>query len=225
MARNARARADDFATGKSSHADALDLAWGKSSLISSKFFTRYRATECLFGIWFAGEPNVKHVLKPLIFLLAAIYFLVDAAFLTIARPIARRLAGLWIFDRLRTWIVSLRPLPTLALFMVPVLVLEPAKPVAAYLTATGHIMIGLAVLLVGELLKLILIERLFCISRDKLMSITAFAWCYDRYRQAREWFESFRVWQLARRLRLLASHLVRRHVHSRKQQRLSWQGR
>jgi hypothetical protein len=168
---------------------------------------------------------LKHVLKPFVFLLAAIYFLVDAVFLTIARPIARWLANLWIFDRLRTWIVALPPYPTLALFMVPVLILEPVKPVAAYLTATGHIMSGLTVLLVGELLKLILIERLFCISRDKLMSIAAFAWCYDKLRQAREWFESFRVWQLARRLRLLASYLVRRHVHSRKQQRLSWQGR
>jgi hypothetical protein len=149
---------------------------------------------------------VKHVLKPLVFLLAAVYFLVDAVFLTIARPIARWLANLWIFDRLRTWIVSLRPYPTLALFMVPVLILEPVKPVAAYLTATDHIMGGLTVLLVGELLKLILIERLFCISRDKLMSIAAFAWCYDKFHQAREWFESFKVWQLARRLSLSASY-------------------
>ena len=149
---------------------------------------------------------MKHVLKPFVFLLAAIYFLVDAVFLTIARPIARRLANLWIFDRLRAWIVSLRPYPTLALFMVPVLVLEPVKPAAAYLTATGHIKSGLTVLLVGELLKLILIERLFCISRDKLMSIAAFAWCYDKFHQAREWFESFKVWQLARRLSLSASY-------------------
>ena len=178
---------------------------------------------------------MKHVLKPFVFILAAIYFLVDAVFLTIARPIARRLADLWIFDRLRTWIVSLRPYPTLALFTVPVLVLEPVKPVAAWLTATGHIMGGLTLLLVGELLKLILIERLFCISRDKLMSIAAFAWCYDKYRQAREWFESFKAWQLARRLSLfarsfVAQYFVRRHIQelktsSRKPQRLSWQGR
>jgi hypothetical protein len=173
---------------------------------------------------------LKHVLKPFVVLLAAIYFLVDAVFLSIATPIARWLADHWIFDRLRAWIVSLRPYPTLALFMVPVLILEPVKPVAAYLTATGHIKSGLTVLLVGELLKLILIERLFCISRDKLMSIAAFAWCYDKFCQAREWFEAFRVWQLARRLSLFARYLVRRYVHewktpSRKQQRLSWQGR
>jgi hypothetical protein len=203
---------------------------GESSLVFGKLFARHRATECPLGIWLAGEPKLKHVLKPFVFLLAAIYFLVDAVFLTIARPIARRLANLWIFDRLRAWIVSLRPYPTLALFMVPVLILEPVKPVAAYLTATGHIMSGLTVLLVGELLKLILIERLFCISRDKLMSIAAFAWCCDKFSQAREWFESFRVWRLARRLSLFARYFVRRHVYelktsSQKQQRLSWQGR
>jgi hypothetical protein len=203
---------------------------GKSSLVLGNLFARQRATECPLGIWLAGESKLKHVLKPFVFLLAAIYFLVDAVFLTIARPIARRLANLWIFDRLRTWIVSLRPYPTLALFMVPVLILEPVKPVAAYLTATGHIVSGLTVLLVGELLKLILIERLFCISRDKLMSIAAFAWCCDKFRQAREWFESFRAWRLARRFSLFARYFVRKHVYelktsSQKQQRLSWQGR
>jgi hypothetical protein len=39
---------------------------------------------------------------------------------------------------------------------------------------------GLIVLGVAELLKLVLIERLFGISRDKLMSIPAFAWGYGK---------------------------------------------
>jgi hypothetical protein len=169
---------------------------------------------------------LNRIIKPFVFLVAAVYFLVDAAVLTLARPIARRLGDLWIFDRLRTWIVALRPYPTLA----PVLILEPVKPVAAYLTATGHIVGGLTVLLVGELLKLVLIERLFSISRDKLMSIAAFAWCYDKLCQARAWAESFRVWQLARRLSLFARYSVRGYfleskTSSQKQQRLSWQWR
>jgi hypothetical protein len=181
---------------------------------------------------FGSRENqiVNRILKPLIFVIAAVYFLVDAVVLTLARPIARWLAGHWVFDRLRTWIISLRPYPTLALFMVPVLILEPVKPVAAYLTATGHIAGGLTVLLVGELLKLVLIERLFCISREKLMSIAAFAWCYDRLRQAREWVESFRVWQLARHWSFLFRQAIRTHVFelnapAQKQQRLSWQRR
>ena len=172
---------------------------------------------------------MNRIFKPLVLLVAIIYFLVDAIFLTVARPLARRLARLWIFDRLRVWIVSLPPYPTLALFMVPVVTLEPVKPVAAYLTATGHIMGGLTALLVGEILKLVLIERLFCISRAKLLSIPAFAWCYDKVRQAREWVESFRGWQLVRRFSLVARRALSRYVlelrASRKQQRLSWQSR
>jgi hypothetical protein len=170
---------------------------------------------------------VNRLFKLFVVVVAAIYFLVDAVFLTAARPVARWLADHWIFDRLRTWIVSLRPYPTLALFMVPVLILEPVKPVAAYLTTTGHIAAGLTALLVGEMLKLVLIERLFSISRDKLMSIDAFAWCYDRLRQAREWMESLKGWQLARHLGFAAGHAVRRHLREmkvpQKLQRPSWQ--
>jgi hypothetical protein len=182
----------------------------------------------IFGL--PENQILNRILKPLVFVVAAIYFLVDAVVLTLARPIARWLAGHWVCDRVRTWIISLRPYPTLALFMVPVLVLEPVKPVAAYLTATGHIAGGVTVLLVGELLKLVLIERLFCISRDKLMSIAAFAWCYDRLRQARERLESSSVWQLARRWNLLFRHAIRTHVSelkapAQKPQRLSWQRR
>jgi hypothetical protein len=172
---------------------------------------------------------LNRIFKPFVFLIAAIYFLVDAVFLTVAGPVARRLADLPVFDSLRAWIVSLRPYPTLALFMGPVLILEPVKPVAAYLTATSHIMAGLTLLLIGEILKLVLIERLFCISRDKLMSITAFAWCYDKLLQAREWLESLKAWQLTRRLSLVARRAVRGYIlemqASQKQQRPSWQSR
>jgi hypothetical protein len=170
---------------------------------------------------------MNRMFKPFVFLAAAIYFLVDAVFFTIARPVARGLARLWIFDSLRAWIVSLRPYPTLALFVVPVIILEPAKPLAAYLTATDHVISGLTVLVVGEILKLVLIERLFSVSRDKLMSIRAFAWCYDKLRQAHDWIESLEAWRLMRRLSLIAKRSVRSHViemkTSQKQQRPSWQ--
>src|SRR6202165_2229714 len=175
------------------------------------------------------RTSLNRIFKPFVFLAAAIYFLVDAACWTTANPVARWLADRWIFDRLRVWIVSLRPYPTLALFAVPIIVLEPVKPVAAYLTATGHIGSGLTVLVVGEILKLVLIERLFRVSRDKLMSIPAFAWCYDKFRRAQDWVESLEAWQLARRLSLIARHAVRTYVlqmkTSQKQARLSWQSR
>jgi hypothetical protein len=78
---------------------------------------------------------VKRMLKPVTYVLAALYFLVDAAFMAIAKPISDWLARHVVLRRLRAWIKSLRPYPSLALFSVPVIMLEPVKPVAAYLAA------------------------------------------------------------------------------------------
>ena len=172
---------------------------------------------------------MSRIFKPFVFLIAAIYFLVDIIFFTLAKPVLRWLADYWVVESVRTWIVSLRPYPTLALFILPVIVLEPVKPVAAYLTATGHIVGGLVVLIVGELLKLLLIERLFSVSRDKLMSIPVFAWCYDKFCQGQDWVVSLQAWQLMRRWSFNAKHAVQRHVlefkTAQKKKRLSWQSR
>jgi hypothetical protein len=170
---------------------------------------------------------VNRILKSVIFMLATIYFLVDAVFMTVARPFASRIAA--IFGSLRIRIVSLRPYPTLALFAVPLIVLEPVKPVAAYLAGTGHIAMGMTVLVVGEVLKLVLVERLFSVSREKLISIPAFAWTHGRYSQAKEWLESFEAWQTARRWRRLAQYAVRSYVQevraSQRLERVSFQPR
>jgi hypothetical protein len=172
---------------------------------------------------------LSRIFKPVVFLIAAIYFLVDAVVFTLFKPVIRRLGEGWAFEGLRAWIVSLRPYPTLALFIVPVILLEPVKPVAAYLTATGHIVGGLMVLIVGELLKLLLIERLFNVSRDKLMSIPAFAWCYDKFCQGQDWVVALQAWQFMRRWSFVAKHAVQRYVvefkTAQKQKRLFWQAR
>ncbi|WP_247992127.1 hypothetical protein [Bradyrhizobium sp. 186] len=68
------------------------------------------------------------------------------------------------------------------------------------------------VLVVGEILKLVLVERLFCVSRDKLMSIPAFAWTYGKYWQAKDWLESLEAWQTTQRWMRLAQYVVRRYV-------------
>jgi hypothetical protein len=172
---------------------------------------------------------VKRVFRPLVFILATVYFVVDAVFLTVARPMADWLADRRIFDGLRNWIVSLRPYPTLALFAAPLIVLEPIKPVAAYLCATGHVMTGAAVFVAGELLKLVLVERLFAVSRTKLMSIAAFAWAYRQYRQIRSWLESTEAWQAVRRWSKIALYTARIYLRklksSQRPARISFQGR
>ena len=171
---------------------------------------------------------MSRIFKPLVFVLAGIYFVVDAVVWMLAKPVIRWLADHWLVGRLRTWVMSLGRYSTLALFIIPVIILEPAKPLAAYLTATGHVISGLTVLGVAELLKLVLVERLFSISRDKLMSIPAFAWCYAKFQHVVSWVTSLGAWRLARRLSLLTRRTLRQHAlayERRQPDQVSWESR
>ena len=158
---------------------------------------------------------MKRILKPVTYVLAAVYFLVDAAFAVVAKPISNWVARRLAFTKLRAWIRSLRPYPSLALFSVPVIILEPVKPVAAYLAATGQIISSVFTLVIGELLKLVLVERLFSLTRDKLMKIPAFAWAYLKFRQAKAWLEGTEAWQAIRSLSTVVRDYVRRIKMSR----------
>ena len=151
---------------------------------------------------------VKRILKPVTYILAVVYFLVDAVFMAVARPISRWLGRHLEFKRLRAWIRSLPPYPSLALFSVPVIILEPIKPIAAYLAATGQIVSGAVAFIIGELLKLVLVERLFHLTRDKLMRIPAFAWAYGKFAEARAWLQATEAWRAVRALSRTARDYV-----------------
>jgi hypothetical protein len=153
--------------------------------------------------------RVNRILKATVFSFAALYFLVDAIFLTFAKSLANWIAAHWIFESLRAWIVSLPPYATLALFALPVAILEPVKPMAAYLVGIGHVGTGLTFLVAGEILKLTLVERLFCLSRDKLMSIPAFAWIYGKYSATKDCITSMKAWQVVRRWSLVVQYVIR----------------
>jgi len=142
------------------------------------------------------------VLSPVVAILAFIYFLIDALFLPPIRLLGRWLGGFNVFARLGGWIRTLGPYQTLALFLVPLIILEPVKPLAAYLAAKGHYMRSIAVLVVGEILKVTIVERLFHVGRDKLMTIRAFAWTYNYVMAWYAWFEALPPWQaVLRRVR------------------------
>lgn len=87
------------------------------------------------------------------------------------------------------------PYPTLALFLVPLVLLEPIKPFSAYIIASGHIIFGVLVLGLGEVLKITIVERIFHIGRDKLMTIKAFAWIYNFASEWLTWLQALPPWQ------------------------------
>lgn len=135
------------------------------------------------------------VLSPVVAVFAFLYFLIDALFLPPLRLLGRWLGGFGLFVRLGDGIRTLGPYQTLALFLVPLVILEPVKPVAIWLATEGYYMHSLAVLVIGEILKVTIVERLFHVGRPKLMMIPAFAWTYNYLMAWHAWFEALPPWQ------------------------------
>jgi hypothetical protein len=138
---------------------------------------------------------LKSVSAPFVVIAASIYFLVDALFLSFVRPLSKRLARLPIFAVLASWIAAQGPYTTLALFLVPLILLEPIKPVSIYLIASGHPRYGVLVLAVGEVLKILTVERVFQVGRPKLMTISAFALTYNFIAGWLQWLKALPPWQ------------------------------
>jgi hypothetical protein len=141
---------------------------------------------------------MKQALKIVGYVLVTIYFAADLVFETAAVPISRWIGGLRILEPLNAWIAGLGPYPALALFSVPVVILEPVKPVGAFLVSTGRVTEGALTICAGEILKITLIERLFNLTRDRLLQIPAFAMLYRHWVRFHNWVTSSEVWRWAR---------------------------
>jgi hypothetical protein len=139
------------------------------------------------------------ILNAPVFVIATVYFVVDGVFSFVTHPITVWIGKKQLFERVRLWMTSLRPYPALALFAVPVIVLEPAKPLSGYLIATGHFFAGAVVFIAAEVVKLTVVERLFHLNKNKLLSIPAFAWGYRYWRRMTDAIESLEIWQASRR--------------------------
>ena len=66
--------------------------------------------------------DANRILNIITYVLAAIYLLVDAVFVAVAKPISNWIANHVALRKLRAWIRSLPPYPSLALFSVPVII-------------------------------------------------------------------------------------------------------
>ena len=155
------------------------------------------------------EDSMTKVWNTPIFAIATLYFIVDGVFSCVTRPITAWLSKRRFLARVRCWVTSLAPYPSLALFAVPVVILEPAKPLSGYLIATGHFFAGAVVFITAEVLKLTVVDRLFQLNKKKLLSIPIFAWGYEYWRRMMDLLESTKAWQASRRMVLKAVGWVR----------------
>lgn len=155
---------------------------------------------------------MKRSFKLLGYILVTVYFVVDLVFESVARPLSAWIGRLQILRPVIAWIARLRPYPALALFSVPVVILEPVKPVGAFLVSAGHVVSGALTIVAGEVLKIALVERLFDLTRDRLMQIPAFVVLYRHWVRFHDWVTSSEIWRWARdhiaRLKLLFGRAV-----------------
>jgi hypothetical protein len=141
---------------------------------------------------------LKTILEPFVIALVAVYFVIDALALSILKPLLRNISNLQVFKFIAPWIASLGPYSTLALFLVPLILLEPIKPLSAYFAASGHFAFGVLAVIIGEILKITIVERIFHIGRDKLMTIKAFALIYNLASEWLTWLKALPPWQSAK---------------------------
>lgn len=129
----------------------------------------------------AGRNRLRalaRVMRPVMTVVAIVYFLIDAIFIAALRPIGRAIARLAMFSRLADWAQTVNPYLAFVLLAVPLALLEPAKPIGLYLMASGHLVNGVLVIGGAEIVKIMLVERMFHVFKDRLMTIPAFAWGY-----------------------------------------------
>ena len=130
---------------------------------------------------------------------AFLYFLTDLLFEIFLRPVNRWLARVGLFETITKAIEGLGPYSTLTLFLVPLLLLEPAKLIGLFLIASGQRVEGIVVLVVGGFLKIVIVERIFQIGRPRLMMIPAFRWAYEYVMYWLNWLKALAAWQAVRR--------------------------
>lgn len=124
------------------------------------------------------HPWLRALYRVPLLVLATIYFLIDDVVLAAVRPVIAWAAELRPFARLGAALQRLSPYATLILFLVPFVVLEPFKLWALWLLALGHLVSGGIMLVTSHLTSIVLVERLFHATRDKLLTIAWFARVY-----------------------------------------------
>ena len=101
----------------------------------------------------------------------------------------------------RRRIQQLGPYRSLALMLLPILLVEPLKIVALFVAGSGHWLTGTGMMIAAYAVSLVFVERLFKVVKSKLMTMNWFANMWT-------WFTAMRdtTW---RRLRALTGKRLR----------------
>lgn len=141
---------------------------------------------------------LKRLGHGVIVVIAILWFFIDIIFLSFIRPLRDRIMRWWWMQKVRTWVCALGPYGSLAVFAVPVLVLEPIKPLGALLWHHGHHREATMIIIAGELTKLTIVDQLFDMTKPKLMTFRWFAWAYGQWRAILDALRALRIRRIVR---------------------------
>ena len=99
------------------------------------------------------------------------YTVLDELLFPVFRPLIVWLAGLRLFQRIGEALGRLSPYVALVTLGVPFVIIEPAKLLAIWWVAQGHMVQGTILLVVAQVLSLLICERIFHAAYHPLMRI------------------------------------------------------
>ncbi len=160
------------------------------------------------------------MLNPLAQIAVAVYLVLDGVFRTLFRPISRWLAKLRLVVRLEELIARLPAYAVLALLALPFVIAEPAKVYAVYLISSGHIIVGLLLLIAAYLVSVLVVDRIFAAGKAKLITIPWFlklwTWISNYKDRLLTWMKSTAAWkrtgEIKQEIRALVSKLRKHFV-------------
>jgi hypothetical protein len=96
----------------------------------------------------------------------------------------------------RRQIQQLGPYQSLALILLPILLVEPLKVAAVFVAGEGHWLAGTGILIAAYATSLVFVERLFKVVKPKLMTMNWFASIWIWFTAVRDkawvWFRGVR---------------------------------
>lgn len=109
---------------------------------------------------------------------AALVFLIEEAIWDWTATLMARLGAVRLVHTVETRIAGLPPRWALFTFLLPSLILIPAKLIGLHALASGHWLLGSNVIIAAKLLGMALFSRIFNLTRPALMQLGWFARLY-----------------------------------------------
>lgn len=149
-------------------------------------------------------PAIKRLLSIPLAALGVIAMLVEEFLWDMLVALGNWAGSLGIMRGAEVYLRSLPPLAAGLALVAPAALIFPVKVLAVYVMATGHIGIGMVVLIGAKVFGTALVARIYTVCEPQLMTMPRFVWIRGRVLDAKNWaHRKLETWSLYRWMRRL----------------------